>query len=294
MASQQLSSLRWLAPLLAAGLAVTCLALTVRCWDWLTEDGEEIRSVVIRNSILVAGALVTFVLAIWRSLIAERQLEIAREQSATAQRSHLEGRYQNAAEMLHSNVLSIRLGAIHVLDQMARDHPDDFHIQVMRLFAAFVRHPVEYVAPLASDGSEGGVKPPPSPREDIQVIMVSVAGRTAKGREIERHGNYVLDLRGADLRRVWFPHDTCLKGIRLSGARLSGVDGLTQGQLDEALAEPGVPPILEGARDCQTKSALEWRLPPPGLATERGTPTPHRNLRECWRLLCRRFKLLRR
>ena len=43
----------------------------------------------------------------------------------------------------------------------------------MRLFAAFVRHPVEYGEPLASDGSEGGVKPPPSPREDLQVIMVS-------------------------------------------------------------------------------------------------------------------------
>ena len=262
MASFQLSSRSCLAPVLAVGLAIICLALTVRYWDWLTEGGEEIRSAVIRNSILVAGALVTFVLTIWRSLIAERQLEIAQEQSGIAQRSHLEGRYQNAAEMLHSKVLSIRLGAIHVLDQLARDHPNEFHIQVMRLFAAFVRHPVEYGEPLASDGSEGGVKPSPSPREDIQVIMVSLGGRTAQGREIERDGEYVLDLRGADLTRVRFPLDPCLEGVRLSGADLSAVAGLTQGELDKAMAEPGDSPILEDAWDCETKEPLRWSRHP--------------------------------
>lgn len=262
MALFRLSSRSCLVPVLATGLAVICFALTVRYWDWLTEGGEEIRSAVIRNSILVAGVLVTFVLTIWRSIVAERQLEIAQEQSGIAQRGHLEGRYQNAVEMLHSKVPSIRLGAIHVLDQLARDHPYEFHIQVMRLFAAFVRHPVEYGALLASDGSEGGVKPPPSPREDIQVIMVSIGGRTAQGRKIERDGQYVLDLRGADLRRVWFPLGTSLERVRISGADLSAVVGLTQGELDKAMAEPGEPPILEYAQDCETKEPLRWSQHP--------------------------------
>ena len=107
---------------------------------------------MIRNSILAGGALITFGVTIWRSLIAEGQLEITREQSARAQRSYPGEHYQNAVEMLHRIDLSIRLGAIHVLVQLAWDHPDDFQIQVIRVFAAFVRHPAADVTPVVSDG----------------------------------------------------------------------------------------------------------------------------------------------
>ena len=253
-----MSHRRWVFPLLASAGVVSCFSLTFGAWDWLTASGMEIRSAVIRNSILVAAALVTIVLTIWRSLVAEQQLETARGQSEIAQRSHLEGRYQNAAELLGSELLSVRLGGIHALDQLARDYPHEFHIQVMRLFAAFVRHPAKYGDPLAGDGSQGGTKLPPSPREDIQVIMVSLAERSFEGRELERAGEYVLDLSGANLSHVWFPSNTSLEGVRLSGTRLAGIKGLTQRQLAQATADPSNCPILEDAYDSETERNLFW------------------------------------
>lgn len=241
--------------------AVLCVVFTVLYWGWITEDGQEIRSTVIRNSALVAGALITFGLTTWRSLIAEKQLEAAQEQSEIAQRSLREVRYQNAAEMLHNKALSIRVGAIHVLDRLACDHPTEFHVQIMRLFAAFARHPVKYNEPRCAARGEGGMSAPTEPREDIQDIIDSLGRRrTVEERKLERAGKYVLDLRGADLKKVRFPTHTCLRSARLFRAWFFGVEGLTQGQLDEA--DPEGPPNLEDAWDRETKLPLEWRRHP--------------------------------
>ena len=213
---------------------------------------------MLRNSILVAAALVTIVLTIWRSLVAEQQLEAAQGQSEIAQRSHLEGRYQNAAELLGSELLPVRLGGIHALDQLARNYPNEFHVQVMRLFAAFVRHPAKYGDPLAVDASAGGTKVPPSPREDVQIIMVSLGERTVEGRELERAGDHVIDLSGANLSNVWFPSNACLERVRLSGTCLVGIKGLTQRQLAQARADPNKPPILRDAYDSKDRKPLSW------------------------------------
>ena len=247
-----------LVPALVVISVVICVVLTVYGWDWLTEEGEEIRSTVIRNSILAAGAVTALLITIWRSRIAENQLGIAQEQSAIAQRSHLHERYQNASEMLGSKVLSIRIGAIHALDQLARDYPNEFHIQVMRLFAAFVRHPVVYGAPLPTIDSDNDVTPPSSPREDIQIIMVNIAARNLTGQELESDGGYVLDLRGADLSNVWFPNPTCLERVRISGANLTGVIGLSQCELNEAMAPADNPPTIARANSRGTLDPLYW------------------------------------
>ena len=258
MAPPQIFVRRWLFPLLAVAGTVLCFAATYSAWDWLTEEGKGIRSEVLRNSILVAAALVTIVLTIWRSLVAEQQLETARGQSEIAHRTNLEGRYQSAAELLGSDLLPVRLGGIHALDQLARDHPNEFHIQVMRLFAAFVRHPPPYGDPLAEDGSEGGTKVPASPREDVQVIMVALGERTAEGAELERAGNYVIDLSGANLSDVWFPSSSCLERMRLSGTRLVRVKGLTQRQLAQATADPANHPVLKDSHDSYSLEPLFW------------------------------------
>ena len=255
MSSPQPSPRRKLAPFLAIACVLICFAVAICYWDWLTEEGKELRSIVIRNSVLVAAAIAAFILTIWRSIVAEERLELA-------QRSHLQERFQNAAGMLGGELLSVRLGGIHALDQLARNYPNEFHIQVMQLFAAFVRHPLDYDDQQASDGSEGGTRVPPCPREDMQVIVVSLGARTLEGRKLECAKGFVIDLRGADLREVWFPADACLERVRLSGARLSGVIGLTQGQLDAARADPSNPPDLRGALDCKTKKPLIWSRTP--------------------------------
>ena len=43
--------------------------------------------------------------------------------------------------MLGSDLLSVRLGGIYGLCQLAQDYPKEFHLRVVNLLAAFVRHP---------------------------------------------------------------------------------------------------------------------------------------------------------
>ena len=68
-------------------------------WDWLSIESN---GSTIRNIVLAAAAIIALPLAIWRSTVAERQAK-------TAQRSLLNERYLKGAEMLGSEVLSVRL-----------------------------------------------------------------------------------------------------------------------------------------------------------------------------------------
>ena len=85
------------------------------CWDWLVAqpDGRELASTTIRNLFIVAGVPPGIFLTWWR-------LSVADDQAATAQRSLQNDRYQKGAEMLGSAVLSVRLGGIYVLRNLAR------------------------------------------------------------------------------------------------------------------------------------------------------------------------------
>ena len=59
----------------------------------------------------------------------------------TAAGSLNNARYQHSAAMLANRAVSVRIGAIYSLGQLARDYPIVHHIQVMQTLAAFVRHP---------------------------------------------------------------------------------------------------------------------------------------------------------
>ena len=63
------------------------------------------------------------------------------------------------------------------------------------------------------------------------------------------------DLQNADLRK------TDLTGAQLAGrgSALGGTRGLTQSQLDEAVADPDNPPNLEGVVDAESGEQLVWR-----------------------------------
>ena len=98
-------------------------------WDWLrTGSGDlESGSTTIRNiGLLVGGGI-----AIW----------VAYRRSVISQLGLLNERYQKGAEMLGSEVLAVRLGGIYALQRLVEDHPKQYHVQVMRLFCAFVRNP---------------------------------------------------------------------------------------------------------------------------------------------------------
>ena len=120
---------------LAGGLiavTVVAVALLVMFWGWMS-NGES-GSTTIRNVALVLAGLVALPLAAWRGIVADRQ-------AVTAQQGLLNERYQKAAEMLGNEVLSVRLAGIFALQRLATEHPGQYHVQVMRLFCAFIRLP---------------------------------------------------------------------------------------------------------------------------------------------------------
>ena len=110
-------------------------------WDELRQYPRETLSTTFRNLALIIGGVMALLLAVWRSRVSERQSLASQQQAATAQQSLLNERYERGAEMLGSEVLSVRMGGIYALQKLAEEHPDQYHVQIIRLLCAFVRNP---------------------------------------------------------------------------------------------------------------------------------------------------------
>ena len=179
-----------------AGIAVVLaigVYLSWRFWDDL-QGGPESLSTTVRNLGLVIGGVIAILLAVWRSVVGSSQAD-------TAQRSLQNERYQKGAEMLGNNVLSVRLGGVYALRRLAEEHPEQYHVQIMRLFCAFVRNPTETNTGEDSRNTEE-VPPhtPPSLREDVQTVMMAIGNRSSVHLHLEAQTRLQLDMRGSDLR----------------------------------------------------------------------------------------------
>ncbi|MDE0331625.1 MAG: pentapeptide repeat-containing protein [Nitrospinae bacterium] len=230
-------------------------------WVWLREtpNGYESGSTTVRNLGLILAGLIALPLTLWRIRVADsqakaahQQVESSQDQVATSQRSLLNERYQKGAEMLGSEVLSVRLGGIFALARLAREHPMEYHVQIMRLFCAFVRNPIgdsekgEEVTNEVESKSERGVRQKttkkPDLRSDIQEIMTAIGKRSDAQIEIELQEKYKLDLHKANLPNADLGSanlsyanlaDADLSGTSLVGADLSG-GWLTNADLSNA------------------------------------------------------------
>ena len=123
--------------------------------------------------------------------------------------------------MLGSDVLSVRLGGIYALERLAAEHPEQYHVQVMGLFCAFVRNPKEdesYQRLLAEKNADP--KTFSFLREDVQAVMDWIGSRGEAQIAIEKDAKFELDLKGADLVHGQFI-DANLSGARLQEANLS-------------------------------------------------------------------------
>ena len=224
----------WLA-LVGIVLLGSVLGLVFGGWDWFRpqpSEGQsavatESRSTTIRNVGFVIGGVVALIFAVWRGVVAhrqsvtaERQAETALRQSETAQQGLLNERYQKGAEMLGNEVLTVRLGGIYALRSLAEEHPEQYHVQVMRQLCAFVRHPTEVEGQPIVGQEEFSITHEElqrmypdrtdlphivtltrcKPREDIQAAMAAIAFCHDKNQKAETDNHYWLDLHGADLR----------------------------------------------------------------------------------------------
>ena len=284
-------------------------------WDWLRCGTEESRGTTIRNALLIIGGLGTLLLAIWRSRISEKQTKVANEQartaltqSDTARQSLLNERFQKGAEMLGSSVLAVRLGGIYALEPLAADHPQQYHVRVMKLVCAFVQHPTkDENFPEQPEDAKGFVL-----REDVQAAMRVIGARGDRHRRLAAEGAYYIDLRGADLRggdlrglNLSSPSSemikslslhqafsnatlrTDLSGAKLQGAQLlltdtSGVDfsrdgespatGLKVSELLGARWDDTNPPVLKGLTDAVSGQNIEDKLAELRAAGESSQP----------------------
>ena len=219
------------------------VGLSIVLWDWLN-DGES-ASTTIRNIGFVIAGSVALPLAIWRGLVADkqasaaqrqvraaqeqasaaqRQVRAVQEQAGIAQKSLLNERYQKGAEMLGDDTLSVRLGGIYALERLAAEHPEQYHVQVMKLLCAFARHPTEdedYQRKLAEHNADPHNLP--SPREDVMAAIEAIGSRDDARVEIEKNQDFRLNLMGVDLSHAQIG-DKNLSGAMLNRANLTGTN----------------------------------------------------------------------
>ena len=136
--------------------------------------------------------------------------------------------------MLGSDLLSVRLGGVYALDNLAEEYPEQYHLQIMRLFCAFIRHPNgsagSAIVPISEepwpqyDHDEGVWREKvlqevilqeviaqevatqdeqqPLVREDVQEIINLLRKRSDKRIALEQQSGFVPDLRGASLQHA--------------------------------------------------------------------------------------------
>ena len=193
-------------------------------WGWLN-NGES-ASTTIRNVGFIIAGSAALPLAIWRGIVADKQASAAQrqvtttqEQADVAQKSLLNERYQKGAEMLGSEILSVRLGGIYGLERLAAEHPERYHVQIMKLFCAFARHPTEdedYQGKLAEHNANP--RNLPSPREDTMAAIEAIGSRDDTRIEIEKSQDFQPNLIGTNLSYAQ------IRGANLSGAMLNSAN----------------------------------------------------------------------
>ena len=243
----------WVAAI--SGVLVIGILLSWRYWDKLADDTESL-STTVRNLGLIIGGIVAMLLAVWRSIVAERQAD-------TAQQSLLNERFERGAEMLGSSVLSVRLGGLYALERLDAEHPEQYHLRITKLFCAFVRHP-------AVDRETDSSTNLTEPGTDIQAVMDAIGRRGERALKLESLENYMPDMRRVQLYRAsigtanlsktllsW----ACMKGAALEEANLSEAI-LNQADLTGATLG-GTKLMGASLHRAILQSAVFWFLPGP-------------------------------
>ena len=266
---------------IALGLLVISVVLTYGYWDCLNA-GESFGSTLRNVAVIIAG-LVALPLAIARILVVGGQAD-------TADRSLANDRYQRGAEMLGHDEEMVRVGGIDALKEVAQQYPDQYVRPVMGLLCAFMYKHCENKNAVPRFANRDDLQ---AAMETVASFQLDQRGAYQDG-ETVRHLNLGgvtfkhaafsernlarldflnsqfketnlsgADLSGANLRGVFFQdvllHGANLDGANIGGARFSsGVKGLTQKQLDKAVADDDQAPLLDGTLDHETGQPLVW------------------------------------
>ncbi|MDA8882528.1 pentapeptide repeat-containing protein [Alphaproteobacteria bacterium] len=190
-------------------------------WGWLLGDGSDSNSSILRNLSLLAVSVIGLPFVIWRSFTAHKQAK-------TSESGLQNDRYQKGAEMLGNKSLATRLGGVYALERLAKEQPEAYHMQIMKLFCAFTRHPTADSAIEFKQNDETTSTETCQARLDVHAVAVAIGRRTKKQIDIENkkeyssgkfYPDYQIDLSHACLRKI-FLDAANLANANLSGAKL--------------------------------------------------------------------------
>ena len=105
-------------------------------WCWFTNNHEEMRTA----AFILAG-LLGIGIAIWRTHVANKQADAALSQSKTAEMSLVNERSKSGIELLGHRNVTVRLGAIFTLVELAGLYPDELPQRVAKMFQAHLTYP---------------------------------------------------------------------------------------------------------------------------------------------------------
>jgi len=216
-----LSKARWLGPLLTVALALfllflfaTSVRLVASVWNNPSESTAGAGPSLGISGIIVAFLSAPFV--IWRSLVAQRTVNIAGQSHITDQINKavlglgtektvkIPGKDENGKDITVEKSgpnLEVRIGAIYALERIARLNLGE-HVQIMEILTAYIRENAKVDSLEIEDDIDG----PFVPRSDIQVALDVIKRRNCEQIDIEKHQKYRLDLRRVDFRGVNLQH----------------------------------------------------------------------------------------
>ena len=248
-ALRRVRRLRWsgrTVAILVAVIVIATVVLTRKYWAELTDDMGEL-SATLRNIGILCGGAIAIVLTMWRSSISDQQTKVSQQEVSVSEQSLLNQRYERGVEMLGSDVLVVRIGGIYALANLAREHPEQYHIQVIECLCGFVRHPTPSETDPVVGLNDDDPTVRPNTRGDIQAAMNALCNRSAEGIAIERSQNFRLDLAGAYLSGL------SAAGFDLSFVDLPGANLSTLNSPVQSLSKP-----ISGMQ-CFTMHILEER-----------------------------------
>ena len=105
--------------------------------EWATLSEGESGSASLRNMALVFGGPIAVGLAVWRSIVAQKQAAAAQKQVAVSEQDSLDRQLQGGIALLGNADTSVRIGGSLVLYFLASNHLDRYGAEVCEVLQHF-------------------------------------------------------------------------------------------------------------------------------------------------------------
>ena len=177
-------------------------------------------SALLRNLGWLLITAIGLPLIIWRSVIAQRQLDVA-------QKGQFSDRYAKAAAMLSDESMAVREAGIFALRELAIADPNGHYFPVQDLFCSFLRDKAKAESdktdPEEGDDKEKAAPVPPCPSDSNAALIALSDLRTKENRKREEKRNWRPKLQKVNLDRCPGSDDELnLQRANLFGAHLEG------------------------------------------------------------------------